>query len=128
MMSRLMEEMPRIALNALNHVATRIQDLQGRVRELTTERTEQRIARALMRLMDQAGEPTEQGIKITMPLSRQDIAELTGTTLYTVSRTLSRWERDGLVESGRERIMIRSPHRLAKIADGLPLHDVEEKG
>lgn len=120
MMYALMEAMPRIALNALDHAAVRVQELQRRVRELTSERIEQRLARALVRLTAQAGERTPEGIKIGIPLSRQDLAELTGTTLYTVSRTLSRWEKEGIVASGRELVVVRSPHRLVAIADGLP--------
>ena len=54
-----------------------------------------------------------------MKLSRQDLAELTGTTLYTVSRTLTRWQQAGLVKLGRKRITIRQPHPLVQIADGI---------
>lgn len=119
-MHQLMKRLPEIALNAVEHLARRVQDLQRRVRELTTERVEQRIARALIRLAAQAGERTSEGVRIAMPLTRQDLGELTGTTLFTVSRTLSRWESEGLIKTGRERIVIRSPHGLAAIADDLP--------
>jgi CRP-like cAMP-binding protein len=53
------------------------------------------------------------------PLSRQDLAEMTGTTLYTVSRILSRWEDEGLIETGRERVCIRDPHRLTMVAEDI---------
>lgn len=119
-MQRLMERVPKIALNALRQLADRVQALQRRVRELATERVEQRIARALVRLAAQAGERTAEGVRIAMQLTRQDLGELTGTTLYTVSRTLSRWESEGLIESGRERVTIRKPHALMAIADDLP--------
>jgi len=55
-----------------------------------------------------------------MELTRQDLAELTGTTLYTVSRTLSAWQRRGLVDVGRTRVVIREPHGLVTIAEDLP--------
>ena len=42
---------------------------------------------------------------------------MTGTTLHTVSRILSAWEQQGLVESGRQRITLRNPHRLVEIAE-----------
>jgi CRP-like cAMP-binding protein len=54
-----------------------------------------------------------------LALTRQDLAEMTGTTLYTVSRILSQWESQGLVRSGRERVVIRFPHGLVKIAEDL---------
>ena len=61
--------------------------------------------------------PFENGILIDLSLTRQDLAEMTGTTLYTVSRILSQWEKDGLVHSQREQVTILSPHRLVMIAE-----------
>ena len=58
---------------------------------------------------------------LDLALSRQDLGEMTGTTLYTVSRILSGWEQDGLIATGRERITIREPHGLVIIAEDLPL-------
>jgi CRP-like cAMP-binding protein len=45
---------------------------------------------------------------------------MTGTTLFTVSRTVSEWERQGLLEVGRERVIITNPHGLVRIAEDLP--------
>ena len=56
---------------------------------------------------------------IDLPLSRDDIAQMTGTTLYTVSRIVSRFETDGLLEAGRQRVVIRNPSALSRIADDL---------
>lgn len=117
---RLMEQHSRLALNGLRLVASRFQDLQDRYRELSTERVERRIARVLLRLARQTGQRTDRGVLIDLPLSRQDLGEMTGTTLYTVSRTLSGWEQQGLIETGRERIVIREPHSLVSIAEDLP--------
>lgn len=59
-------------------------------------------------------------MRIRVPVSRQDIAEITGTTLNTVSRTLSAWDRKELVALGREQILIREPHAsLVTIAEPL---------
>ncbi len=119
-MARLMEQHPRIARNALEHMSNRIQELQDRLRELSTERVERRVANTLLRLAQQSGQKTRDGILIPFAISRQDIAEMTGTTLYTVSRILSRWEQQGIVETGRERVLIRSSHGLVSIAEDLP--------
>jgi CRP-like cAMP-binding protein len=113
----LMERYPRLAINSLSLLATQIQEFQDRFRELATERVERRIARALLRLAKQTGRKTDQGILIDFPLTRQDLAEMTGTTLYTVSRTLSQWEKDGLVSSQREQVTLLSPHQLVVIAE-----------
>ena len=116
----LMAQHSGLALNGLRLVAGRFQDLQDRYREMSTERVERRIARVLLRLARQTGERTERGVLLNLPLSRQDLGEMTGTTLYTVSRTLSSWEQRGLIETGRERIVIREPHGLVSIAEDLP--------
>jgi len=116
----LMEEYPFLALNGLRMVANRFQELQKRYRELSTERVERRVARAVLRLARQSGRRTETGVLLDLPLSRQDLGEMTGTTLYTVSRIMSGWEELGLIETGRERIVIRSPHDLVVIAEDLP--------
>lgn len=109
-----------LATNMLRLVSERLRELQERFRELAAERVAQRIARALLRLVRQAGRKVEHGVLIDMPLSRQDLAEMTGTTLFTVSRTLSDWEAQGFVESARERVMITRPHALVSIAEDLP--------
>ena len=118
-MATLMDRYPRIMKNAMGLMVQRIGELQQRCIELATQRVEQRIARAILRLIQQAGQRTAEGVTVNMPLSRQDLAELTGTTLYTVSRTLTRWQSQGLVKTGRQRLTVLKPHPLVAIADGL---------
>lgn len=115
-----MEENSTLALNGLRMVAQRFRDLQKRYQELATERVERRVARTLLRLTRQTGRRVEEGVLLDLPLSRQDVGELTGTTLYTVSRILSRWEQDGIIATGRERIVVCKPHALVSIAEDLP--------
>lgn len=86
--------------------------MQSRITELATQAVEQRIATALLRLVNQSGRKTDQGIEIAFPITRLNISEMTGTTLHTVSRLLSAWERDGIVASRRKHIVITDPHRL----------------
>jgi CRP-like cAMP-binding protein len=119
-MRQLMETEPRVALNAVQFVAGRLHDLQRRHRQLMTERVERRVARALLRLVQEAGRRVDTGVEIDFPVSRQDIAEMTGTTLYTVSRLLSSWEERGIVRSGRQRIILTTPHALVALAEDLP--------
>jgi CRP-like cAMP-binding protein len=122
-MERLMSEHSPLAINALRFLSGRLHELQERYRELATERVERRVARAVLRLARHAGRKTDAGILIDLPLSRQDLAEMTGTTLYTVSRILSGWEAAGLVEVGRERVVIKRGHGLVRVAEDLPDHD-----
>jgi CRP-like cAMP-binding protein len=111
---------PAISRNVLTIVGRRLQESQARVRELSTERVEQRVAHALLRLADQAGRSGPGGIEIAFPLSRQDLAELAGTTLHSVSRTLSAWDQQGLIRSGRQRVLVRRTDALRTIAGLAP--------
>jgi CRP-like cAMP-binding protein len=114
---RLVERFPSLATNTLKTVGARLQETHTRVAEISTQQVEQRVAHALLRLAKQSGRKVERGVQIDFPISRQDIAQMTGTTLHTVSRLLSSWEGRGLVESGRQRIVLRDPHQLVLIAD-----------
>ncbi|WP_165839071.1 Crp/Fnr family transcriptional regulator [Roseicella frigidaeris] len=116
--AELMEQHPSVTANALEMVGGRTEEMLLRLREFTTEPVERRIARALLRLLSQAGPPVGDTVELGFPLSRQDIAEMAGTTLHTVSRTLSEWERRGLVSSGRQRVVILNPKGLEKIGAG----------
>jgi CRP/FNR family transcriptional regulator, nitrogen oxide reductase regulator len=115
---QLIAQFPALAAGALQTVGSRLQDTQARVLEMSSEQVEQRVAHALLRLAKQAGRKVEQGVEIDFPISRQDVAEMTGTTLHTVSRILSAWEQQGLVEGGRQRIVLREPHKLFSLAEG----------
>lgn len=112
------ERYPTFATNAYTMLGTRLQDAQNRIVEMATERVEQRVASALLKLANQTGRKTEEGILIDFPISRQDISEMTGTTLHTVSRLLSSWEQQGLVKSGRQKITVTEGHSLLLLANG----------
>jgi len=114
----MMEEFPRMARNAVEVVGSRIEELQTRLREVATRRVEQRLAATLLRLAAQSGRPHGGAVEIPFPLSRQELAELTATTLHTVSRTLSAWDQEGIVDARRSsRLVLRKPERLAAIAE-----------
>jgi CRP-like cAMP-binding protein len=115
---RLIANHPSLAVNTLQTVGSRLQDAHTRVVEMSTEQVERRIAHTLLRLAKQAGRKVEVGVQIDFPISRQDVAEMTGATLHTVSRVLSAWEDKGLVEGGRQRITLCDPHRLFVLAEG----------
>ena len=114
---RLVAKYPVIAAKTLQTVGERLQESHTRIIDISTEQVERRVARALLRLIRQAGRTTEKGIEIDFPISRQDIAEMTGTTLHSVSRILSAWEDQGVVAGGRQRILVCDPHKLARIGD-----------
>ncbi|MBP7000746.1 Crp/Fnr family transcriptional regulator [Amaricoccus sp.] len=97
-------------------VGARLGEFQTRVDELATRAVEQRVASCLLRMANQSGRKTEEGIEIAFPVTRADIADMTGTTLHTVSRLLSAWERDGMVKSTRRHIVVTAAHRLVVLS------------
>lgn len=115
--SEFAQKYPSLTANTYATVGRRLQETQQRVVEMSTEQVEQRVALALLRLIKQAGRKTPDGIEIDFPITRQDIAEMTGTTLYTVSRLLSAWENEGLVVGGRQKVTVSDPHSLMLIAE-----------
>jgi CRP/FNR family transcriptional regulator, nitrogen oxide reductase regulator len=116
---RLVRCHPGIALNAMRAMGERVHDAAARLGEMAGERVERRLAHALLRLVRQAGHRDLDGpVSIDFPVSRQDVAEMAGTTLHTASRVLSGWEHAGILsEGGRQRIVVRSPRALMRIAE-----------
>lgn len=112
------EQNPRLAVTAMQTIGQRLEEAHTRIREMSTQEVERRVAHVVLRLSQQAGRQEENGIRIDFQISRQDIAEMTGTTLHTVSRILSAWEAKGLVEGGRQKLLVRDPEGLALLADG----------
>ena len=85
----LQSRVPAFGTSAYQTIGARLQETQARVVEMSTQQVEQRIASAVLRLVSQSGRKTAEGIEIDFPITRQDIAEMTGSTLHTVSRLLS---------------------------------------
>jgi CRP-like cAMP-binding protein len=112
----LLRETPQVRVNIMREMATHMTQALTRVRELTTARVDQRLAHTLLRLAEQCGRREADGVLIPQPLTRQEIADLTGTTLYTVSRTLAKWESIGLVETRKRMLLVRSTEKLEAVA------------
>ena len=113
----LQSRVPAFGASAYQTIGTRLQETQARVVEMSTQQVEQRIASAVLRLVSQSGRKTAEGIEIDFPITRQDIAEMTGSTLHTVSRLLSAWEDEGIVRSGRQKVTVVDPHALMLLAE-----------
>jgi CRP-like cAMP-binding protein len=119
-LKEMMETRPYLNVNLMQLMTGYIMEMQERYRELATERVERRIALTVLRLASQIGQRTDgKEMIVELPLTRQDVAEASGTTIFTVSRVLADWERRGLVEAGRERVVILNPHGLVQVSEGL---------
>jgi CRP-like cAMP-binding protein len=110
---------PQIAINIVKIVGARLREVQERLRELATQRVERRIARVLLRLAHQVSQTTDNGTTIDFPLTRRDVAEMCGATLRTVSRTLTAWEKAGLIATKRQRVTIRKLAEIRRMAEDL---------
>lgn len=111
-------KVPQMALNAFRIMAEQLQELQDRFLQVTTQRVEQRLAHTLIRQAAQSGRRVNEGILIDHPIARQDLAEMSGTTFYTTSRTLRLWEDLALVIGGRGKVIISDSFGLRRIAAG----------
>lgn len=100
------------ATETYSTVGSRMGEMNNRIVEMATQQVEQRVANAVLRLVNQTGRKVGDGIEIDFPITRQDLSELAATTLHTVSRLLSGWEKEGLVRSRRKRITVTDPHAL----------------
>jgi CRP-like cAMP-binding protein len=123
----LLHKHPEIALNAFRIVERRLREMECRLRELSNEAVDQRIAHALLRLVRKVGRQVAHGVEVPFPLSRQDLADMSGTTLHTVSRTLGVWESQGLVKRGRRRVTIVEASSLAAIAEKVAASEAQPR-
>ncbi|OSQ37499.1 Crp/Fnr family transcriptional regulator [Thalassospira mesophila] len=106
---------PGFATETYKVVGERMGELNMRVVELATQQVEQRVANTLLRLVNQTGRKVEGGIEVDFSITRQDLSEMTATTLHTISRLLSAWEKQGLVKSRRKHIVVSDPQRLVAL-------------
>lgn len=110
---------PGFATESYKTLSARLGEMQTRITELATQAVDQRVAAALLRLAEQSGRAVEGGVEIDFPITRQNISEMTGTTLHTVSRLLSAWEKAAIVKSTRKRVVVTDPQRL-QVLSGAP--------
>ena len=90
-------------------------ELEDRFREVATDKVAARVALQLLRLQKKIGRPVNGGVEIG--LSREELAQMTGTTLYTVSRLLSDWEGRGVVRPRRKAVAICDVSSLQAISE-----------
>ena len=104
---------PQVALGIINILAGRLRDAQGRLKDLAGERVEQRLARILLMLSSKLGS--------TLPFTRQEIADMAGTTTETVIRLTSQLKDRGIIRSVRGKIIILDEGKLRLLSEGPPL-------
>lgn len=102
----------------IQQVAPRLRRAHDMMTRLSSSRVEEWVAVVLLLLADSYGEQTEFGVKIAVPLTRQDIAEMAGTTVETAIRILSGWQKEGIVQTDRRHITVLMGEALQKAIHG----------
>ena len=108
------ERYPLLRRNTARVLEQRLHELEERFREVSTEKVSPRLSSQLLRLLPQVGKRVNDEVEIG--LSREELAQLTGTTLFTVSRLLSQWELQGIVSNGRETVLVRNVQALMDLS------------
>ena len=103
---------PQVALKIINVLGGRLRDAQGRLRDLAGERVEQRLASVLLMLSAKLG--------LTLPFTRQEIADMTGTTTETAIRVMSHLKGWGIIRSVRGKVIILNEEKLRLLSEGPP--------
>lgn len=114
---KVMNEYPDLKLEIVRYFSDKLRDSHEMLKNLATERVERRIASLLLKLAEKAGDDREGFKKLDFPLTRQEISEMVGTTVETCIRTMSRFQKAGVIKTSDGSISIK-PAELQKLLDG----------
>jgi CRP/FNR family cyclic AMP-dependent transcriptional regulator len=109
---------PDAAIEVIRHLGNRLNEAQEKAKILALDRADQRLASLLVDLATRNGCPQNDGIRLPMRLTRQDMANMVGATTETVIRIMSRFKRARLVSGTANRLVILDVSRLKKLASG----------
>ncbi len=113
----LLDRQPALSNTLLQLAHTRLQSFVRRLEEMAHGPVEQRLARVLLRIGEDVGLPDSRGIFVPLRLTRGDLASMVGCRVETTIRVLTRWQREGLVETRREGLVIKNRHKLNGFMD-----------
>jgi CRP/FNR family transcriptional regulator, nitrogen oxide reductase regulator len=112
----LLETCPSLVRGLLVGLSFRLLELTQRLAEVAGSRVETRFAHLFLKLAERLGRPQGSVVEIPLALSRQDLADLTGTTIETCIRVMSRWGKQGLVRTGKDGFAILDRAALERVA------------
>jgi CRP-like cAMP-binding protein len=113
---QLLEQHPTLVRGLLLGLTVRLVELTNRLAELTGGRIESRFARLFLKLAREMGRPDRGGTFVALPLSRQELADLTGTTIETCIRIMSRWNKEDVVRTEKDGFVILDRAALETLA------------
>ncbi|MEJ2696346.1 MAG: Crp/Fnr family transcriptional regulator [Candidatus Sulfobium sp.] len=111
----IMDRFPNLMYSMATNIGDRIKGSHEMLKSIALEKVESRIASLLIKLADKAGEKSAEGVTINMVLTKQDIAEMVGTTVETSIRTTSKLSKAGIITSRAGKIVIRDLGRLKSL-------------
>ena len=114
--AKLLDAIPRLRHNTFRILEERLREMEQRFRELSTDDVPSRLSSELIRLSKHFRSGVNENGEIH--LSQTDLAQLTGTTVPTVSRLLGRWEKLGIVSVRREAVRVHDLDELAHLSNG----------
>lgn len=106
-----------VAVSVLDIMTDRLTSSQEKIHQLSAYTVEKRIAEILLELSEKFGEPNEHGLLIQLPLSRQDLADMVGTSSETASRIMSRFQKEGVIKTGRRWVSVADKQQLEAVSD-----------
>ena len=113
----LLEQHPTLVRGILTGLTLRLIELTKRLAELSGGRVEARFARLFLKLAQDVGRPHVDGSFVALPLSRQELADMTGTTIETCIRIMSRWGKDEIVRTEKDGFVVLDPASLEALAN-----------
>ncbi len=109
---RILDRFPSLMYSLTMNLGDRMRGAHETLKNIALERVEARIVSLLLKLAENVGRRTEDGILIDMRLSRQDIADMVGTTVETAIRTMTRFRKSGLIREVDGKVLITDPEGL----------------
>jgi CRP-like cAMP-binding protein len=113
----LLERHPSLVRGLLGSLSLRLVELTSRLSEIAGGRVDARLARLFLKLADRLGKPQLDGIFIPLPLTRQEVADMVGTTIETAIRVMSRWSKDGILLTEKDGFTLVDRGELESIAE-----------
>lgn len=117
---RMLRHNPEAALEVIRYLGCRLQEAQETAKVLALNPAEQRLAMLLVKLTARAGLREGNQVRLTVRLTRQDLADMVGMTVETATRIMGRFKRDKLVSGTAKSLVIRNLARLQQIAAPAP--------
>lgn len=115
-MLNIIQRNPEAAVNIINYLSVRLRESQDNAKAFALDRADQRLATILIHLAQRAGISEAEGVRLSVKLTHQDLADMAGLTKETTSRILSRLKKDHIVTSSRKQLVIQDLARLQKMA------------